>query len=150
MSNQTAEKKKMQEVCALWKQKSKDGKKTFFSGLTADEESRLKLTGFYNTDKKNMKEPDLRIYVRDDEGNLSKDVYLALWCNASEKGKKYLSGKLGDRRVVGFINENGTEKQPYISVYFSDENPQEEKKSEEKPKEEPKFEKIPSDEHLPF
>lgn len=161
MSNNTAEKKKMEEVCALWKQKSNDGKKTYFSGITADE-AKARLTGFYNTDKKNMKEADLRIYLRDDEGNLSKDPFLSLWCNASAAGKKYLSGKIDGRRVVGFINEKATEKQPYISIYWSDDQSEEAPKAEEKPKaakgskkgkapkKEPEYEEIPSDEKLPF
>lgn len=150
-------KKKLQRVCALWKTTSKDGKKTYFSGKVDDGtfENECYVTGFYNTEKKNLKEPDLRIYARDDEGNLSKEPFLSLWCNATKNGKKILSGKLNGKRVIGFIKADATEKQPYISIYYSDEETESDKtdtKSEEKTtkKEEPKFEEIPSDGSLPF
>lgn len=157
MSTATAtEKKKLQGVFALWKRKSKDGKKTYFTGQTEDKKNQL--TAFYNLDKKNLKEPDMRIYIRDDEGNLSKEPYASLWVNATKNGKKkYLTGKLEGKRVVGFIREDATEKQPYISVYFSEDElpvaPKSEEKQEKKPKfkkkEEPKYEDVP-DEDLPF
>lgn len=135
----TTEKKELQKVFTLWKKTSKDGKKTFFSGQTEDKS--MYLTAFYNTNKKNLKEPDLRVYPQD---NL-KEEYCSLWAKATKDGKKkYLSGKLRDKWIVGFINEKATGKQPYISVYFSDE----EKKEEAK--EEPTLEPIGADEDLPF
>lgn len=148
MSNTTAEKKQLQGVFALWKRTSKDGKKTFFSGQTEDKSAYL--TAFYNTNKKNLKEPDLRVYMQDGDGDFMKDdegktiEYCSLWVNATKKGeKKYLSGKVDGKRVVGFIRENATEKQPYISVYFSDE--------QEKPKKQTKAKKSePEQEDLPF
>lgn len=158
MSNATAtEKKKLEGVCALWKRKSKDGKKVYFSGCTEDRKTQL--TGFYNTEKKNMKEPDLRIFTRDEEGKLSPEPFVSLWCNSTKKGKKILSGKIDGKRVVGFINEKGSEKAPYISVYWSDES--EAPKTEEKPKstrkakqkEEPEFEAMTDEDleaSLPF
>ena len=121
MSTQTksTEKKefKLEQVFALWKQKSKDGKKTYFSGKIGEEY----LTAFYNTKKQNPKEPDIRIYKRDEDGNLSKEEFVSLWCNATNNGKKILSGKIDGKRVIGFINSSGNEKAPYISVYWSDE-----------------------------
>ena len=160
MSNTTAEKKTLKQVLALWKKKSKDGKRTYFSGKVDDGtfENNFYVTAFYNTDKKNLKEPDLKIYARDDEGNLSKEPILSLWCNPTKNGKKVLSGKLDGKRVVGFIKENASENQPYISVYFSNDDFPAEEKTEEKPKkktstkkkEEPKFEDLESDEVLPF
>lgn len=157
MSNTTAEKKKLTGVFALWKQKSKNGG-TYFSGKT---EGGSFLTGFYVTDKKNLKEPDLRVYAKDSEGNLSKEPFCSLWCNATKNGKKILSGKLDGKRVIGFIKADASEKQPYISVYYSDEEQKEESnktdtKTEEKKsknskkKEEPEYEEIPGDEALPF
>lgn len=163
MSNTTAtEKKKLEGVCALWKRKSKDGKKVYFSGCTEDRKTQL--TGFYNTEKKNMKEPDLRIFTRDEEGKLSPEPFVSLWCNSTKKGKKILSGKIDGKRVVGFINEKGSEKAPYISVYWSDES--EAPKTEEKPKGKSKkkddvidqppsmkqsnFEEVDPDDDLPF
>ena len=158
MSTQTksTEKKefKLEQVFALWKQKSKDGKKTYFSGKIGEEY----LTGFYNTKKQNPKEPDIRIYKRDEEGNLSKEEFVSLWCNPTKNGKKLLSGKINGQRVIGFINSNGNEKAPYISVYWADETgseaPKETKKETKQAKkvkkEEPKFEDVETDEDLPF
>ena len=124
MSNTTAEKKRLQGVFALWKRKSKDGKKTYFSGQLEDKSGYL--TTFYNTNKKNLKEPDLRVYLEDEDGEFVTDdegrtiEFCSLWVNATKQGKKYLSGKLNGKRLVGFINESASEKQPYISVYFSE------------------------------
>ena len=159
MSNTTAEKKKLQGVCALWKRTSKDGKKTYFTGQTEDKKTFL--TAFYNTDKKNLKEPDLRIFTRDKDGNLSKEPFLSLWCNATKRGKKILSGNFDGKRVIGFIKSDASEKQPYISVYFEEdklpvasEEPKQEAKSEvtrkAKQKKEPEFEEIKTDDDLPF
>ena len=135
--SKTAEKKNsLKQVLALWKREGKKGT-SYFSGKVDDGtfENDFKVTAFYNTEKKNLKEPDLKIYARDDEGNLSKEPMLSLWCNPTKDGKKkILSGKLDGKRVVGFINENATEKQPYISVYFSDDEFPAAEKSEEKPK----------------
>ena len=130
MSTATAKKTNREQVCALWKKQSKDGKKVYFSGKV--EATGEFLTGFYNTNKKNMKEPDLRVYLRDDKGNLSKETFLDLWCNPTKSGKKILSGKLDGKRIVGFINEKASEKQPYISVYVSDELPVAPEKEEPK------------------
>lgn len=159
MSNTTAEKKKLEGVFALWKKKSKNGG-VYFSGKT---EGGSFLTGFYNTEKKNLKEPDLRVYAKDSEGDLSEEPFCSLWCNATKNGKKLLSGKVDGKRVIGFIKADASEKQPYISVYYSDESeaPKEEKKSDKsdtktekaktnKKKEEPEFVEIPPDESLPF
>lgn len=165
MSNTTAEKKTLKKVLALWKRTSKNGK-AYFSGKVDDGtfENDFNVTAFYNTDKKNLKEPDLKIYARDDEGNLSKEPLLSLWCNPTKNGKKVLSGKLDGKRVVGFINEKASEKQPYISVYYSNDDFPSEKAAPEqisipedkkgkkptKKKEEPKYEEIPADDSLPF
>lgn len=111
--------KKMEQVCALWKHKAKSGTK-YFTGKTND----VDVVAFYNTDKKNPKEPDLRIYAQIKEEGKTKrgEEICSLWVSVSEKTqKKYLSGKLNDQRVVGFIYEGENEKAPYISVYLSEE-----------------------------
>lgn len=155
MSNTTATKQRMEGVCALWKRTSANGK-SYFTGQTEDKQTFL--TAFYNTDKKNLKEPDLRIYSRDADGNLSKDPFLSLWCNATKKGKKVLSGKLNGKKVVGFIKADADEKHPYISVYFeADKLPEgeqlkignEKKEASKKTKKEATKVETP-DEELPF
>lgn len=113
----------MVDVLAMWKKKSKSGKE-YFSGKMKDGEY---ITGFYNTMKKNPKEPDVRIYLsKDMEEQPQPAEILSLWCNVSKGGKKYLTGKYQDKKVVGFINEKATEKQPYFTVYFSDSEPKKE------------------------
>ena len=123
----------LEQVFAMWKEYAKKGG-AYFTGRY---NGRF-IKGFYNTDKKNLKEPDIRIYFIDDEKKLEKEPFLSLWCNATEKGKKYLSGKLDDKRVVGFINETADEKnrRPYFSIYWSEE-------------EKPQMEEI-EDNQLPF
>ncbi len=116
------------QVFALWKRTSKEGK-TYFTGKYEEAEVR----GFYNSKKQNPKEPDLRIYTVDGNKNLSKEELSSLWCNVSEKtGKKYLTGKINGKRIVGFINDKATaeNKQPYISLYWSED--QAEQKTTEK------------------
>lgn len=149
-----ATKTTLEQVFAMWKQTAKSGKSYFTGKYKGDE-----LRGFYNSNKKNPNEPDVKIYTVKD-GELSKEPILVLWCNATDSGKKYLSGKIADSRVVGFINEkaNAENKQPYFSVYYSEDKPNEEK-PEEKPeektegktktKEKPQMEEI-KDEDLPF
>lgn len=122
---------KLEQAFAMWKRKAKSGM-VYFTGKYNEGEIR----GFYNTKKKNPNEPDLRIYSVGKDGDLNEEI-ISLWCNAKENKKKYLSGKLGDKRVVGFFNDKATEenKQPYFSVYYSENNAEkqnnENKKDEE-------------------
>lgn len=105
-------------ILVLWKKTSKSGGVYFSGYITAGKRN---VRGFYNTNKKNMKEPDLRIYEVDNNGQSMKNPVLSLWCHASKNGKKYLTGKLDDKKVVAFINEKASEdnKQPYLNVYYS-------------------------------
>ena len=107
----------MNPVFALWKHTSKSGK-DYFSGKRED--NRQKLTGFFNTNKKNPKEPDLRVYCVEPNGELCKEEYVSLWCNVAKSGRKYLTGKLGEKRIVGFINDQAEGNRPYVSVYYSE------------------------------
>ncbi len=131
MSTKTVEKKQaftMQEVFALWKKESKKGD-TYFTGQTAEG---IYLTGFFNTNKKNPKEPDLRVYIQTKDG-IEKEEWLSLWCNVSKNGNKFLTGKLGEKRVVGFISNGKNPKAPYVRCYFSEDKQQ--KIETEEPKE---------------
>lgn len=156
-TNATKKEFALKQVFAMWKRTSKDGN-SYFSGKDIDGRE---IRGFYNTNKANPKEPDIRIYHRTEGGELEKEVYLSLWCNAKDNGKKYLSGKLDGIRVVGFINTKATaeNKQPYFSVYWSDTEDKENgsaesdskktTKTKTTKKEEPKFEEVGEDD-LPF
>lgn len=107
---------KLNQVLALWKKTSKSGN-TFFTGKAGDDN----VVGFYNGKKKNPKEPDLRVYKVDSEGKAEKEEMISLWAKVSKKGTKYLSGKLGDKFITGFIRTSDNERAPYITVYFSEE-----------------------------
>lgn len=140
----------LERFLVLWRKKSANGN-VYFSGKTEVGE---KVTGFYNKDKQNPKEPDIRLYFTNTEGKLEKEPFLSLWCNATTNDKKYLSGKIDGKRLVGFINEKVKvgDMKPYINVYFSDDQEEQKPVKEEKPKfkkEETKFEDV-EDEDLPF
>lgn len=127
----------MKQVFAMWQKKSKSGS-TFFTGKN---ETGERLVGFYNGKKKNPKEPDVRIYKVDAEGKAVKEVYCSLWANTSKNEKQYLSGKIENVRVVGFINSGAKadDKRPYFTVYESDAEPKakEEVKQDQEPVEAP-------------
>ena len=129
----------MKEKFAMWLKKNEKGTQ-FLSGRTPDG---LRLIGFFNGKKKNPKEPDVRIYEVDKDGKRKDEELCSLWVNVSKNDKKYLSGKIGDMRIVGFINEkaepNG--KIPYFFVYESESTP--------KPQEE-KFVEPAEEIDLPF
>lgn len=144
--NEERTESKRNQLLALWKQKSKDGKTTYFTGKA---NTGISLRAFYNTKKKNPNEPDLRIFTSVD-GEISKEPVGAMWCNASKKDntKKYLSGIFDGIKVVAFFNSSENEKAPYISAYTQEARPEAPK--EEKGAVQFEFEEIPADEELPF
>ena len=111
----------LEQVITLWKKEGKKGN-AYFSGLTA---KKTQVRGFYNTNKKNLKEPDLRIYALNKNGELEKEELASLWVNSSKDGKKkYLAGSInGLSKIVGFINEKADDKNnlPYVRIYLADE-----------------------------
>ena len=103
------EKTQRKELFALWQKAGKDGKPYFTA--------KGGIVGFYNPNKKNPKEPDLRVYIKVKE---QLEDYASLWCEVSDKGNKYLTGTLvhGNVRIVGFINSKAeSTKQPYLRFY---------------------------------
>lgn len=108
----------MKQVFALWLRQSKSGKQY----LSGKDENGKKLVGFINSHKKNPKEPDLRVYEVIGE-EIAKEEYTSLWLNTSKAGKQYMTGKVGGKKVVGFINPKHGGKRPYVSVYESEETP---------------------------
>lgn len=101
---------KLTEAFALWKNKSK-AEKDYLSGYDLHKN---KLVGFFNTNKKNPKEPDIRVYL----GNQDKEV-ASLWDNISENNKRYLTGTTDEKeKLVAFYGTK--EKAPYIKAYFKE------------------------------
>lgn len=103
----------LQEAFVMWKHKAKSGV-DYLSGNTTD---KIRLMGFFNKNKKNPKEPDVRIYSLDEEGK-QQDEVCALWEVSSKNGHKYLSGNSEDDFIVAFYNDNDDEKHPYIRAYY--------------------------------
>ena len=109
----------LKESFVLWKNKSKAGQ-DYLKGYVQNE-NKDNLVGFYNTNKKNPKEPDIRIYTINDEGNADKEV-CDLWETVSKNENRYLTGSTDDKeRIIAFYNnqnEEGT--RPYIRAYYKD------------------------------
>ena len=110
---------KMKEMLALWLNKSKNGQQ-YLAGKSHDG---AKVVGFLNGKKKNPKEPDVRIHLITGE-EMQKEAFLSMWVNVSKSDKKYLTGKIGEHRVVGFIYDGENKNAPYIKVYLSEETAQ--------------------------
>ena len=70
----------LKEAFVLWKNVAKSGKE-YLSGFVNNEE-KTKLKGFFNTDKKNPKEPDIRVYT---EVNDKLVEVASLWTNVDKK-----------------------------------------------------------------
>lgn len=112
MTNETKTTRKtdLLPVFALWSRKDRNGK-DYFTGKIEQQET--KLVAFYNQ-KRSMKDPDINVFKREGEYLVP---HARLWVNVSKNGKKYLSGKMGDKRITGFFKENHTASQPYVSIY---------------------------------
>lgn len=113
---------KLTEAFVLWEKKSKNGL-FYLTGITStacDEVKRL--IAFYNGNKKNPKEPDIRVYSVKEDGK--QDVQVAsLWNHVSKNEKEYLTGVSGDQdKLIGFYADaEGNMKRPDIRVYFREE-----------------------------
>ncbi len=120
MTENKTENKEVQltEAFALWLHKSKAGNE-YLSGLADESIGNTRLVGYFNTMKKNPKEPDIRIYTLDPEGNQDKEI-ADLWENQSKNKTTYLSGISDEKeKLVGFYGDNKEDKRPYIRVYFN-------------------------------
>lgn len=111
----------LKEAFVLWKKKAKSGNE-YLNGFLVDEEgNKVFLNGFFNSNKKNPKEPDIRIVTSVDEGEESIEV-ASLWENVSEgKGTRYLTGSTNDKeKLVAFYGKEHQEKRPYIRAYYKE------------------------------
>ena len=109
--------KELEEAFALWSNNAKSGTE-YLTGKVGE----MKLIGFFNKEKKNEKEPDIRVYqLIDDE--ISKEAVASLWKNVSKGGNYYLSGTDNEnKKLVGFYNNKFIEfpNRPYIRVYYTE------------------------------
>lgn len=110
----------LKECFILWKNKAKSGL-DYLSGKTVDE-TQVKLIAYYNTNKKNPNEPDIRVYSKNEEGK--KDIEVAsLWETIGRSDKRYLTGSTNEKeKLVGWYSKLDDEKQPYIRVYYKEDD----------------------------
>lgn len=143
------------EIMALWKSTSKSGR-VYFTG----KDSRgNKLVGFYGK-QKSENSPILQVYLKTqlEEANTSSGIkypnaICSMWLKTSKNKTKYLSGKMGKSNVVGFINSEATETQPYIKIFESEKLTAEAPKKAPAPAPAPKAKRAevaPDSEDLPF
>lgn len=115
--NNTKEGKDLRELATLWNHESDNGVK-YLSGTLSEEFQFNKVIAFYNTTKKNEKEPDIRVYSVNDENKKEVEI-ISLWIQESKENKKYYSGLTNDKeKVIAFISNKDDIKVPYIKVYF--------------------------------
>lgn len=107
----------IEECFVLWKNISKNNQE-YLSGFTSEKLGRTGLVAYFNTNKKNPKEPDLRVYKTVDE----KQVEVAdLWETLSKQNVRYLTGTTDENeRLVAFYGDENQEKRPYIRAYFTE------------------------------
>ena len=109
--------KELKECLVLWNHTSKSGN-MYLSGNLSEELGNGKIIGFYISNKKNPKEPDIRVYTVNDKGEQD-TLVVSLWENISKNNTRYLSGITNENeKVVGFYGNEEEEKQPYLRLYF--------------------------------
>ena len=110
----------LKEAFVLWKDTAKSGTNYLKGSIIEEKENKTSLVGYFNTNKKNPKEPDVRIYCINEEGKQDKEV-CDLWETVSKVEKRYLTGITDDKeRIIAFYteeqNKEGT--RPYIRAYY--------------------------------
>ena len=110
-------KKEMKDLGILWEHKA-ESDVIYLSGNLSEELHYKKILAFYNYSKKNEKEPDVRVYLLDDDGKKDHEI-ISLWKQVSKQGANYYSGLTDEKEnVVAFINTSEDIKQPKIRIYF--------------------------------
>lgn len=117
MRKQEKEKFNLDEAFVLWEQESKKGT----SYLTGHDLNKQRLVGYFEDNKKNEKQPDIRIYNLT-EDNKNKDEVCVLWITKSKEGKLYLTGLTNENeKIIAFYCEEKNETSPYLKAYFKEE-----------------------------
>lgn len=107
----------LKELFVLWNKTSKNGL-DYLSGSLSDDKKYL--VGYFNTEKKNPKEPDIRVYILDEEGKQDHQV-CSLWTSESKKGNVYLTGLTDENeKVTGFYGDKANSARPYIRIYIEE------------------------------
>ena len=110
----------LKEAFALWRNESKQGK-YYLSGYTLDDAgNKVKLLGYFNSDKENPKQPDVSVFLVDAEGKRA-DKVASLWENVNEKGVRYLTGTTDENeKLVAFYGKEHEELRPFIRAYYKE------------------------------
>lgn len=116
LQKEEVQKKELEEAFVLWRHEAKSGG-SYLSGQTPGDNN-LRLVGYFNSTKRNPKEPDIRVYSLDDEGKQDKEV-CSMWENISKNDNRYLTGSTDDReKIVAFYNSDKESNRPYIRAYY--------------------------------
>jgi len=108
----------LKESFVLWKNESKN-KTEYLRGFISDG-SKTKLVGFFNTNKKNPKEPDVRVYTIGADGKQDIEV-ASLWESITKNEKRILTGLTNDNeKLVAFYGKEHQEMRPYIRAYYKE------------------------------
>lgn len=108
----------LQEAFVLWKVKSKSGIDYLSGNLKIKENEYVRIIGYFNGEKKNPNEPDIRIFSLDPEGNQDKEI-CSLWEHLSKNDVRYLTGISDENeKVVAFYNKDKENNRPYIRCYY--------------------------------
>lgn len=110
----------LKEAFVLWNHESKAGSDYLTGYISEDKDSNL--IAFYNTNKKNANEPDIRVYLSsNDEKEKALTSVCSLWENIGKNNKRYLSGTTDENeRIVAFYNDKSQDKRPYIRAYYKE------------------------------
>ena len=105
-------KQELRECFVLWKKVSKNNVE-YLSGYV---KNGCDIVGFFNTNKKNPKEPDIRIYCENEKEKTMLEI-CSLWDNVSKNNNRYLAGVTNeDEKIIAFYD--GENKRPYIKAYY--------------------------------
>lgn len=103
----------LRECFVLWKKVSKNNVE-YLNGYL--KEKNINIVGFFNTNKKNPKEPDIRIYCENEEDKTNIEI-CSLWDNVSKNNNRYLAGVTNeDEKIIAFYD--GENNRPYIKAYY--------------------------------
>lgn len=116
-SNKEVKDSNLKELMSLWLHESAN-KTKYLTGTADDVTGKFKVVGFFNTNKKNENEPDIRVYEEVEKGQELKEVLVSLWKHTSKGGTDYMTGKDNeDNKVVAFLGKDNEEKRPYVRIY---------------------------------
>ena len=116
IEKQPKQKQKLTEAFALWRNKAQSGE-YYLSGY-ANGNKEFKLLGYFNPNKNNPKEPDVRVYSLDSNGKRDKEV-ASLWENLDRNEERYLTGTTDEKeKIVAWYGKENEEKRPYIRAYY--------------------------------